>query len=106
MIRITADMFSGRENPVWEVEGDEAKTLLQEIGRNPESVAALDEGPQGLGYRGLIVESLPTTSPPSMEYLQSFASLITVRPRGLKSGRPLPHPCLRPRWSIRLCINC
>jgi hypothetical protein len=58
MIRITADMFSGRENPVWEVEGDEAKSLLQEIGRNPESVAALDEGPQGLGYRGLIVESL------------------------------------------------
>ena len=58
MIRITADMFSGRPNPVWEVEGAEAESLLQEISRNQDAVAAMDEGYQGLGYRGLIVESL------------------------------------------------
>ena len=58
MIRITADMFSGRQNPVWEVDGAEAESLLQEISRNQDAVAAMDEGYQGLGYRGLIVESL------------------------------------------------
>jgi hypothetical protein len=58
MLRITADIFSGRPNPEWEAGDDEAKSLLQEIARNREAIGTVDGGATGLGYRGLIVESL------------------------------------------------
>ena len=58
MFQITADMFSGRPNPTWTVEAEEAKTLMQEIAQNRSAVAAVDQGYQGLGYRGLIVDAM------------------------------------------------
>jgi hypothetical protein len=58
MLRITADMFSGRPNPSWEADEDEAGNLLREIARNKSAVGAIADGDQGLGYRGLIVEAL------------------------------------------------
>jgi hypothetical protein len=58
MLQITVDIFSGRPNPTWVVEADEATKLLQEISRNQSAIAAVHEGYQGLGYRGLVVETL------------------------------------------------
>jgi hypothetical protein len=58
MLQITADLFSGRSNPAWVTETDEARDLLQQISQNRSAIAAIHEGYQGLGYRGLIVESL------------------------------------------------
>ena len=58
MLRITADLFSGRPNPTWTAEADEARELFREISQNPSATGGLDEGFQGLGYRGLIVEVL------------------------------------------------
>ncbi len=58
MLQVTADAFSGLPNPTWTVDADEARYLLQEISQNRSVVAAVNEGFQGLGYRGIIVESL------------------------------------------------
>src|SRR4029077_14154694 len=58
MLQITADIFSGRPNPTLEVEANEAMKMLEEIAQNRSAIAAIDEGYQGLGYRGLVVETL------------------------------------------------
>jgi len=58
MIKVTADMFSGRPNPEWIVEGDEAVAVLKELALNRGAIAEMESGFQGLGNRGLIVEPL------------------------------------------------
>jgi hypothetical protein len=103
-LRITIDVFSGRPNPVVEVDGKQAREILERI----KPVAALKKGAMPaplsrLGYRGLIIEqtgaatrALPrvfrvaagaiygpdlahTISDPEFE--ESF-----VKPRGLAGG--------------------
>lgn len=66
MIKVTADIFSGRPNPEWVVTGVEAETALRSLSQRPASAAALGSGFQGLGSRGLIVELLDDHS--SSEY--------------------------------------
>jgi hypothetical protein len=58
MIKVTADIFSGRPNPEWVVSGAEAEAALRSLSQTPNAAAALDSGFQGLGSRGLIVEIL------------------------------------------------
>src|SRR5215831_7854968 len=58
MIKVTADIFSGRPNPEWVVSGAEAEAALRSLSQRPAAAAALDSGFQGLGSRGLIVEAL------------------------------------------------
>ena len=58
MLQITADMFSGRTNPTWIAGPEEARDLLQVISQNQPAITGVNEGYQGLGYRGLIVELL------------------------------------------------
>ncbi len=57
MFKVTVDIFSGRPNPEFLVGGDEAKELLQEIGRSQVAIGGLADGFQGLGYRGLVIEA-------------------------------------------------
>jgi hypothetical protein len=58
MIKVTADIFSGRPNPEWIVTGSEAEAALRNLSQKSAAAAALDSGFQGLGNRGLIVELL------------------------------------------------
>lgn len=58
MLKVTADIFSGRPNPSWLLEENEAQEVLKEIASNRGVVADMDSGHQGLGYRGMILESL------------------------------------------------
>src|SRR5947199_7968010 len=58
MLKVTADVFSGRENPQWLLEGNDAQAVLKELALNRGAVAELDSGFQGLGLRGLIIEPL------------------------------------------------
>jgi hypothetical protein len=58
MLQITVDIFSGRPNPTLVAEGEEEGNLLQQIARDRSAISAVHEGFQGLGYRGLIVETL------------------------------------------------
>jgi hypothetical protein len=58
MLKVTADVFSGRENPQWIVEGQEAQKALKDLANSPSAVADINSGSQELGYRGLVVEPL------------------------------------------------
>lgn len=58
MIKVTADIFSGRPNPEWVVSGAEAEAALRSLSQKTAAAATLDSGFQGLGSRGLIVEIL------------------------------------------------
>jgi hypothetical protein len=66
MLKVTADLYSGRPNPEWTVNGAEAAQILKDLALNPTAAAAMDSGFQGLGNRGLIVE--PLSDDASAEY--------------------------------------
>jgi hypothetical protein len=61
-VRITIDIFSGRPNPVVELDGKEAKDVLERL--KPTTALAGDEAEKAatpiLGYRGLVVEQAGT----------------------------------------------
>jgi hypothetical protein len=58
MLQITLDIFSGRPNPSWILDEQDAREILKNIAKNRGVVTEVDSGYQGLGYRGLILESL------------------------------------------------
>jgi hypothetical protein len=59
MLRITADIFSGRPNPEWIITNDqEARAMLKEIAKNRSVLAQAAPTTVGLGFRGLSVEPL------------------------------------------------
>jgi len=84
MIQITADIFSGRPNPTWVVELDEAKELLQEISQNQAAITPVDQGYQGLGYRGLIVEALTDNFASKFDVPENFRLGHSGHPKGLE----------------------
>ena len=84
MFQITADMFSGRPNPTWTVEAEEAKTLMQEIAQNRSAVGAVDQGYQGLGYRGLIVDALSDNVADKYDLPSSFRIGHSGNAKGLE----------------------
>jgi len=57
MARVTLDIFSGRPNPVWELDEAAARDLLAEAGSARDLVGGLESGSGKLGFRGLIVEA-------------------------------------------------
>jgi hypothetical protein len=59
MLRITADVFSGRPNPSWLIEDEaEAKAVLRELARNRDLYADGEAVNGGLGLRGFRLEPL------------------------------------------------
>jgi hypothetical protein len=63
-VRITIDIFSGRPNPVVELDAKEAKDVLERL--KPTTPLSGDEAEKAatpiLGYRGLVVEQTGTTA--------------------------------------------
>lgn len=59
MLQITADLFSGRENPVWSIPDDqEVRATLREIARNRALFADGASSDAGLGFRGFSIDVL------------------------------------------------
>jgi hypothetical protein len=59
MLRITADVFSGRPAPEWIItDEEEARTTLKEIANNRSIVAEAASADAGLGFRGFTIEPL------------------------------------------------
>lgn len=59
MLRITADIFSGRSNPVWEVrDAAEARAAVRALTANPGLLTDGAPAEAGLGFRGFQVEAL------------------------------------------------
>ncbi|HEX7239348.1 MAG TPA: hypothetical protein VF263_03700 [Longimicrobiaceae bacterium] len=59
MARVEIDIFSGRPNPVFELDEREAKQILRELSANPNAVTPRDHVVSRLGYRGLVLELDP-----------------------------------------------
>jgi hypothetical protein len=62
MLKITVDIFSGRPNPSWIIDDDRGKEILDQIAKKPELIAKIDEGYDGLGYRGIHIELMSDES--------------------------------------------
>lgn len=99
MLRVTVDLFSGRENPRWLVEFDEARRLLQTIASTPEVIEHADPATLGLGYRGLLVELISDDLYREMRLPLSFRvvskegrsrTVIEQILRTMESARPAP----------------
>lgn len=59
MLRITADVYSGRPNPSWILTDEqEVRAVLKEISQNRQVASQAAPAEAGLGFRGLFVESL------------------------------------------------
>jgi hypothetical protein len=84
MLQITVDMFSGLPNPTWVAGPEEAQNLLQEMAKHRSAISAVHEGYQGLGYRGLIVESLTDSFTSKYDLPASFRIGNTGHPEGLE----------------------
>lgn len=55
MLRIVIDVFSGRDNPSWEIDGPAARAFLERAAAEPQALNA-GPAPSLLGFRGLAVE--------------------------------------------------
>jgi hypothetical protein len=59
MLKITADVFSGRPNPAWVLTDEqEARTVLRELAQNRTLIAQAAPPEASLGFRGFFVELL------------------------------------------------
>ncbi|HEX6751489.1 MAG TPA: hypothetical protein VF092_29625 [Longimicrobium sp.] len=57
MVRVTLDIFSGRPNPVWELDDDAAADLLRQVEEARDIVGGINTGSGRLGFRGMLLES-------------------------------------------------
>jgi hypothetical protein len=59
MLRITADIFSGRPNPIWEVSDEsEARATLRALTADRDLLTETEPTQGGLGFRGFVIEML------------------------------------------------
>lgn len=72
MIRVTVDIFSGRPNPTWVLDGKETELVIKEITKKRKVVAGATSGYQGLGYRGALLELLSDDMAETYELPSSF----------------------------------
>lgn len=84
MLQITVDMFSGRPNPTWVVDADQARALLQDIAQNQSAIGDVSAGYQGLGYRGVIVEALIDNVASNLNLPAKFRVAHTANAKGLE----------------------
>jgi hypothetical protein len=57
-VRIEMDVYSGRENPTWELTNEEAQQLKDRIAAEPTIVSDVQSTDGRLGYRGYVVSLL------------------------------------------------
>jgi len=72
MLKITADIFSGRPNPKWIVTEDDARQILEQVSKNTDSIDFSDTRMLGLGYRGLILEPVSEDLPRDLRLPTGF----------------------------------
>ena len=54
-VTVEADIFSGRPNPSWTLKDDEGGEFRRRLAALEPASGSFDGGPEGLGYRGLII---------------------------------------------------
>ncbi len=105
-LRLTLDIFSGRPNPTVVVAGPEEQELLDRLRAAPSarkgsrSAAAPALPPSLLGYRGVVIESIPGTAPRARKGGRAKAKGAVEEPiriaggvlYGGRGGRPTIDP--------------
>jgi hypothetical protein len=87
MLRIEADLFSGRPNPVWMVtDADAGDALLRSVSGAPEAVAKPGAGFDGLGYREVRVSVVHDDEPRRRGVPREFALGSTAAADPAASG--------------------
>ncbi len=56
MLRVTVDVFSGRDNPSWLLDESEAAGIVKEVALNRAVLDGAERGFSGLGFRGVELE--------------------------------------------------
>ncbi|SIS85813.1 hypothetical protein SAMN05421766_104423 [Zobellia uliginosa] len=56
MIRVTADLFSGRPNPSWIMADANGEEILKQIAKEKQIISKPNAGYDGLGFRGIEIE--------------------------------------------------
>jgi hypothetical protein len=56
MVRVTLDIFSGRPNPVWELDDAAGADLIRQVEAARDLVGGIATGSGRLGFRGLLIE--------------------------------------------------
>jgi len=56
MVRVTLDIFSGRPNPVWELDDAAGADLVRQVEAARDLVGGIATGSGRLGFRGLLIE--------------------------------------------------
>lgn len=79
MLRIEADLFSGRPNPVWMITDAElTKQLLADIAERPGAIAKQGAGFNGLGFRELRIDVMSDDEPRRRGVPRQFALASTA----------------------------
>lgn len=89
MIRITADIFSGRANPEWVMDAQQAREILRELANARTAIGSLHEGFNGLGYRGLILDVLSDNLANKYDLPSSFRMAHNNDPKGMELSERL-----------------
>ena len=73
MLAVTADIFSGRENPRWVlVDENEARDVLRKAARHRQALAPPEQVRPVLGFRGLVVELLDDSAAQRLDLPSEF----------------------------------
>jgi hypothetical protein len=88
--QVTLDIFSGRPNPIWQIEGAEAEDLARRLRAAPPvpPAAATPAPPPDLGYRGFVLRLGPTGKP-DKETRVYHGRIIGAEGERLDPGRQL-----------------
>ncbi|NGZ10876.1 MAG: hypothetical protein CV088_16065 [Nitrospira sp. LK70] len=86
MLRITADVFSGRTNPEWTMDTQQAQEILRELSSHRVRIGKINEGFDGLGYRGLIVDVLSDNLAMKYDLPHTFRLAHNNDSKGLELG--------------------
>jgi hypothetical protein len=84
MLRITADVFSGRPNPSWVVDEREARAVLRDLARDPELYRDGEPVDAGLGLRGFRLD--PLGDDLAQDYGLGDSTYVAVAGRSPASG--------------------
>jgi hypothetical protein len=60
-ILVTADIYSGRENPSWRLSGTEGASVLNCLSKASVRESPSPSSDSGLGFRAFVVSNLPTS---------------------------------------------
>ena len=80
ILKVELDIFSGRENPFWNLSQNESETFMEKFASLPETKENVSFG-GGLGYRGIIITG-ESIKDKSLDEIKIYRGLVNARAEG------------------------